>query len=325
MKKLSNLIFPVLLVCAFAQATAQVVIDNAPWCPAGATWIYRTFSATSNLYLKFSHEKDTLINNINAKKLGVERIEYLGPQGQGRVARRVGEEFLAERNDSIFSYNSNQNNFEFMYSFSAAVGDSFVISNYRVSCPFDANYPLADTVFVDSIVSQTYSNRSFQLIYSSFDRHYVLGTVVAKIGSLLSPFPEVNIVQRCTTSIIDGHSDFYEGLVCYSDSIRGQILFPYVVDAAGECHYIETFVSKLEFNNYYTIYPNPTGSVINILNTNNVPVSEIRIYSVNGAEMLSTTAPNITDLNVSALPAGLYMVKLSNAANEISILKFAKY
>jgi hypothetical protein len=324
MKKLSNLIFPVLLVCAFAQATAQVVVDNAPWCPAGATWIYRTFSAASNTYLKFSYEKDTVINNINAKKLGVESIQYIGMQlGEGRIAGRVGEEFLAERNDSIFWLNLNSNNFEFIYSFSAVVGEGFEVRNERAACPTNPNYPLSDTIFVDSIFVDTFNNRSFQVLRTSYDRGYTLGAIFSKIGPSLCPFPEINNMY-CNWPTTE-YGNFYEDLLCYSDSIRGQMQFWNINDFDGECHYIETFVSKLEFDNYYSIYPNPTNGMINIANTNSLPVSEVRIYSINGVEMFAIADPNITDLNVSALPAGLYIAKLSNAENKISIFKFVKY
>ena len=91
------------------------------------------------------------------------------------------------------------------------------------------------------------------MLATSYGRDYELGVIISKVGSWLCPFPEINR-QYCNSSTTE-YGEFYEGLICYSDSIRGRVQFSSINN--GECHDIETIVSKLEFDNYYSIYPNP--------------------------------------------------------------------
>jgi len=111
---------------------AQFIVDSEPWCPTDATWIYKSFSPTSSLYYKFSYEKDTVVDAIEAKKINVNKIEYLGLQPfEGRQESHVGVEFLYERNDSIYWFDLISEVFKFIYSFIPEVCYSFIFGYYQ--------------------------------------------------------------------------------------------------------------------------------------------------------------------------------------------------
>ena len=61
------------------------------------------------------------------------------------------------------------------------------------------------------------------------------------------------------------------------------------------------------------VYPNPVKDVLNI--ANDKPVHSIRIYNVYGTEVAQ--AANTKSINVSHLPAGVYMVHADGKVTRI--------
>ncbi|WCM41489.1 T9SS type A sorting domain-containing protein [Flavobacterium sp. CBA20B-1] len=62
----------------------------------------------------------------------------------------------------------------------------------------------------------------------------------------------------------------------------------------------------------FNIYPNPATNVVNISNSDNMPVQQITVYDVNGRQLSSQTFQNETEiqLNVTNLASGTYMLHL---------------
>jgi hypothetical protein len=75
-------------------------------------------------------------------------------------------------------------------------------------------------------------------------------------------------------------------------------------------------------NARFAMFPNPAGDVVNILCADG---SMIRLFDQTGKEVLvHQTEKIITSLNISWLPEGLYLIKMSDAEGEI-IRKMIKY
>ena len=62
-----------------------------------------------------------------------------------------------------------------------------------------------------------------------------------------------------------------------------------------------------------SVYPNPVEDVLNI--TSDKPVHSIRLYNVYGTEVLRAADTNSVD--VSHLPAGVYMVRADGKVTRI--------
>ncbi|OJV28417.1 MAG: hypothetical protein BGO32_06210 [Bacteroidetes bacterium 37-13] len=307
------------------ETNAQPIIDNAPWCPPGATWIYKQNSQTYDYYIKLAYEKDTVINNVNTKKLIASSISFMGiEKWQGRSENIIGYEFLAESNDSIFWYDKIMEKFNFLYSFNPQVGDTFIVGNSRIRCLTDSTFPTFDTLYVTSTETRVYENRLYNSYNTSMDRNLFLGPVLSKIGGLTKPFPEVNYPQ---CSYYSG----FEELICYSDSIRGSISFS-TQSFMGhtQCHMIATSISELPLqgkkDNAYLLYPNPANSMLNIVNLGNKQIRQISIYNTSGSLMFESNEIDKinSSIDVTHLSNGLYVIKIAENDGNSSVYKFLK-
>ena len=79
----------------------------------------------------------------------------------------------------------------------------------------------------------------------------------------------------------------------------------------------ETLISQLEFeaNNYLSFYPNPSSGslMVNLPGTDQSGI--LRLYSSSGRELMQLPYTSGQELDLSALPQGLYLVEFVNAAN----------
>ncbi|AEW01544.1 hypothetical protein A4D02_05975 [Niastella koreensis] len=76
----------------------------------------------------------------------------------------------------------------------------------------------------------------------------------------------------------------------------------------------------------YTINPNPAGNYVNVYHASLFTVAVIRIYNLNGhllGTYYSKPASNVTTINISALPNGMYFVELERLKDKV-LLKFIK-
>ena len=73
------------------------------------------------------------------------------------------------------------------------------------------------------------------------------------------------------------------------------------------------------------IFPNPANSVVNINLTGFTGKSEVSMFDVNGRVVLHRElSTGSSQLDISALPAGLYMMRIKNGANEVKMTKIIK-
>lgn len=70
------------------------------------------------------------------------------------------------------------------------------------------------------------------------------------------------------------------------------------------------------------VFPNPVQDILHINTTKNI--ESIELYDMYGKRVLTETAKNMNLLNLSSLPSGLYLLKLSDDKGRIIIKKIAK-
>ncbi len=62
-------------------------------------------------------------------------------------------------------------------------------------------------------------------------------------------------------------------------------------------------------SNLFSLYPNPTSSILNITNSDNLDIKNISVVDING-RVVKNQAGSLTQINVSDLNAGVYFVTI---------------
>lgn len=81
-------------------------------------------------------------------------------------------------------------------------------------------------------------------------------------------------------------------------------------------------VSNFDFNDYFSLYPNPTNEILNIKNNKEVEITSLSIYNSLGQLILVATGNNCF-INVSSLKTGTYLLKIVSD-NGTTCTKFIK-
>lgn len=95
-------------------------------------------------------------------------------------------------------------------------------------------------------------------------------------------------------------------LEIYGTPSANSYQIPYAFGLTSTTLSNEDFIS----NNYFSIYPNPTNSKVNIKSDNKF--DEVEIYDVLGQKVLSSKIPENQEIDMSELKSGTYFLKLKN-------------
>ena len=322
MKIIKN-IFLLIIILAGYNNTINAQVDNLPWCPNGATWVYQKTSFFGHYNIKLSYIKDTTINNLPTKVLRVSHISILGPgplPNYSWTETEIHYEYYTNINDSIYRWHTNQ--FLFLYDFNATAGDKWVIhQNKDYSCP-NTVLPSTDTFSIVSTSLQTYDNVTFETITGTDNGNWSIGgTIIKNIGSMQTPYP-IPINNACYG--IDGTLHLPIQLNCYYDHLRGNIVFntpPY-----GDCSYtmtpIETIPTSAFSSEKINIYPNPTTSDI-MVESKNIALESYAIYDLNG-RLLEEKNIQTSNISLGEYPSGIYFLILSSTKNTKHPFKIVK-
>ncbi|MDR1973273.1 MAG: T9SS type A sorting domain-containing protein [Bacteroidales bacterium] len=349
--------------CGFSYA--QQEYDDAPWCPAGATWTYERFSNPYTYsFLKLVYEKDSSVQGKNVKTIGVHfagwSFDYNGAEIYWkRSSRKVTEEYLYEQNDSIFRYDKLDDRFVFLYSWNFKIGDTFVGRNMTaitMRVVGEGEYPVdlpSDTFVVSSVTDISYIGGKLFRLFSARSLGGIMRMtpIISKIGAFSNPFPFpyyeskqyfINSYQKTVLSEGDtlfevkeyGYSYTYEsGLVCYSDSIRGHYVMnnSFVEDEIPYCLNADTLIvvgnenaaARKQNASLYKLYPNPVYDEVCISAEENTVIKRINILTAMG-EQITSIVGNKQCVPTSALPSGVYLMRIMDDKGRWETLKFVK-
>jgi len=114
--------------------------------------------------------------------------------------------------------------------------------------------------------------------------------------------------------------NYYVGLHHNSPAFIGATTTNYIlIDSFS----ISNTLSNETFNSEsISIYPNPTSSILNISNSNNVEIKTISVVDING-RLVKNQNGALTEINVSDLNAGIYFVTIETAEGKAT-KKFIK-
>lgn len=173
--------------------------------------------------------------------------------------------------------------------------------------------------FTDSYAKTNYSNATNISSYQTGTRT----TNFAGFGTLVLPqgsFSNVALIAELRTNSLGPNSptftwyDISNGkqLLMYHEN-NGSVTIAYNIDAP-------TSIDKIDYsNNNIELYPNPATSTLNI--TCNLSIEKAEIYNLAG--MLQSTNMINKSIDISALGAGIYFVKVYSE-NGTSTQKFVK-
>lgn len=216
-----------------------------------------------------------------------------------------------------------------LYDFSVNVGDTVTVVNFDEAelagyisyvkfvreevlsiYIFDGNggYEFLHLNNNDSIVKLTNNEQRKRIlmrgINDPIDQYWIEG-----IGSSDGPF-------------VHNFFDFLEyspkRLLCYSENDEYLYLQEeFDIDANSDCFNPRKIIVDITENNLDTniqIYPNPTEGIVNIEDISNTEYT-IVIYNTKGQKQLSKSAIGKSNIDISDLPRGIYIMNINNGAS----------
>jgi hypothetical protein len=257
------------------------------FAPIGSEWYYRErFAFMGDIdYVKFYAQKDTIINNQSCRKvIKRHRIDCL---------ERGYVEYFYTRNDSVFYFEKDIDDFQLLYDFSAEKGDSWTIKLVN------RDTPVMFAIQVDSTSITTINNidlKTLHVTYVDPDSTNYKSIIVDRIGDLDYMFNWQHwFNQPCDANLS-------AGLSCYSDSIVGL----YSLRNSLQCDYINSLAPTETKHSIY-VYPNPTKNIIHI-STSSPDTKEVDIFNLNGNLLCSEIISSDYTINLENMPDGHYFI-----------------
>jgi len=288
-------------------ACSSLLHAQTEFAPIGARWYYsepyESYPPPENKdYILLMVVGDTIIDDIYSKVI---EVKHNG-------TTKLCEEYIAQIGDSVFYYNTSNEQFHLLYNFSANIGDTIWVHNksflpncatlyYNPNNDSIANFAYIitniDSIFISNkwIKRQTvdklspYSMWTFTI--ETGDYYYVL----ENIGSLVYFWGRANLMYPGITLPL---------LRCYiaEDMDYHNELWMY------ECDYI-TNVSE-SFDNIITISPNPFVDFIQFNTGVLSATAEILLYDING-KLIKKAFANEGYIDTTLAPSGMYFLKVS--------------
>ena len=329
-------LFFLLFLCLQVNRLSAQVVDNQPWCPPGATWLYKynTFGNNIMLHNLYKYEKDTIVLNKIVKKINRYKL-YLAGIAPGPYERipAAGPPPLAESyymynsNDSIYLYYNGV--FNHIYSFNLQVGNQYTIAPVTSQISTNPNSPCSasrfrtnDTCTVFIMEQATYSNRTFKIYGITGLGKWSNGPIINKLGTRDFFIPEI----YCGAVLTLGANG---NLIYYADDLRGPIeLIPYNCQRMGSC---QSFITSTETapepqkNNTIVVFPNPTNGDLFFKGLQENTTYYITVYDAAGKELLKNLDLSVgkPSLALDHLITGLYYVKIQDGS-QLQYSKFLK-
>jgi hypothetical protein len=281
------------------------------FAPIGAEWYYHegyAFSGDIN-YIKFSSEKDTLIQGEICKKITKRRKLMCND--------RPFVEYIFTRNDTVFFLDTIFNEFQILYNFGAEVNTNWIIKTKDEGQEEDTIL-----VFVDSI-SYTQINdwdlKTLHVTYEKLDEYspYEFSSIIIeRIGDPMYMFNWTHLSQ------IACDINWTRGLRCYYDDELGL----YSTGMADSCNYTFkwTQIESLPVKSTFTVFPNPTSGKVTIKCFDNKPIV-IELKNLMGETLLIRKNMVNKVIDLTNYPSGVYFIlgKVDNKyLKPIQIVKY---
>jgi Secretion system C-terminal sorting domain len=282
------------------------------WVNSNPVWHYNYSGIAEGGFIKIEQTGDTVLNGFTCQKLNATQHSFFmtGPDGNiGHTASVFGKWYTRASNDTVYYWD--ENHFNVLYDFSASAGDSWLIEDGTewLQCN-DSSYTKVESVGTVNLNGE--QAIQLNLIDSVGGSYGIQGAVNSHFGAMQDfLFP---LGRNCDSSII---VEFYQfSFKCFQDDSL-------IYNPSGEdCEYMLTHLGLAESDVFrYTVAPNPANDVLHVM----LPTGKVdyRIITLAGQEMESGMLTEQTsDLNISRLSEGMYILQLTGQNGEISSSRF---
>ncbi|MBN1968672.1 MAG: T9SS type A sorting domain-containing protein [Candidatus Delongbacteria bacterium] len=294
---MKNILWTIFLTTLIGNISAQ------EFAPIGAEWYYNEkFASSGDIdFIKFTSEKDTIINGENCRKITKRHKIY--------CYERPDTEFILNRNDTVFFFDPLFNDFQNLYVFSANNNDSWKIKVEGENQSIDTI-----TISVDSTKTKLINGIELKHLYITYNSIYgnYPSEIIEKIGDIRFMFNwEPWKAMACDFN-------YTNGLRCYQDSEIG--LFSTGIADSCDYTYLWTNIDNLEAETYISIYPNPKENTIQIESnlTDNI---EIEVYNLRGCKLSESQFKTTTYLDLKDFKSGFYILNFRYKGEVIATKK----
>lgn len=294
----------VVMICFICGSTAHA----QHWCLPGSTWYYEADFFGRNGYQKYTYVGDTLVNNINCKKISTYFKEYRWATS-GEIHEYFGQPYYTyEQNGVTYLYNNlfGENKFDTLFNFNAQIGDKWRVALVDTAC--------SDSLYYMTVLdtgSQVINGINLKWLYvkqGPFDGVgagfiYTYSTILERFGYKFDE-GEYGICYGATVDY--QHTTFR----CYSDSTFGI----YSINPSIACDYVDTDIAESKQNSIsLSLFPNPSNDELNIIFDGLTPIEgSIEIRDMMGKVIHKTPIKSGVVYNYSTLqlPRSIYTVSL---------------
>jgi len=319
---------PLILTLLIAITICNTIDAQTTFAPAGSEWYHSMDVGVFHSY----YASDTVIAGTPCRQI-VRKAETQDPEySMGLHVEDHATLYIYNTADTVFVYNTFFHRFTPLYVFNVSDGDTVRLP----ILPIDVDYlsfamagsvATTDSTFsfrVDSVRMKLYDTAMLKTVYttplgnpdSNYVYHYgdTLGAYAEHIGSIywgLMPRGEPAV------NLADESVQYETGLRCYNDPTMSIKL------VSGICGIPPTQVTVLH-TEPVSIFPNPAFEVLNI--TGIAPGINIHISITDMAGRVVTTqasnaANGVVSISVSALPTGIYILRLTDETGTMEYRK----
>ena len=273
----------------------------------GTEWYYEIVNENGNVtYQHLEYLADTTVGNEKPKII-VRTNQIYDKESQVEVTY----EYIFERDNKVYWWNNESQQYTVLYDFAAQVGDSWEIEVGSQSLIMQ----------VDAVGSYDYDGNTYRMLRVSDEENLFSGNIVCGIGHLTSFFPEILMSNEKGYRV--------EGLRCCWDA--SELVFKLGDKDCEEVYErYHNGVDETIVETGFSVYPNPTTGLLHVIPNTVIPsipksrnpeipnnetsttsLATYRITNLLGQTLL-TGILTASPLDVSSLSNGIYFLKIDN-------------
>lgn len=287
-----------------------IMSDQQEFAPIGAEWYYNErFAFSGDIdFIKFTSEKDTIINGKTCKKITKRHKIY--------CFGRPDTEFIYTSNDTVYFFDSSFNDFQNLYVFNSKPNDSWKIRIEDETQEIDTV-----TIKVDSISTRQINGQDLRTLHVTYKKddennpETYSSIIIEKIGDINYMF------NWYPWSLRVCDANWTDGLRCYQDSEIGL----YSTGIVDSCNYIYTWtgVNTEKQKEKILVFPNPIIDhlLINTFISNNLTAE---LHSLDGKILASKVFNGNTRFDLIGIDKGMYILTIRNKNKIIDYRKIIK-
>jgi hypothetical protein len=297
----------------FLSFFASIVYSQVPFAPAGAVWYYSYDNEFSSGYIRIVNLGDTLIDGKNCRILQKTQYGFSFPGNYDTLV--MSNEYIYNDSDKVFYFR--KGGFFTLYDFGATVGTSWKVVGNAITNNVDSGQ-----VYVDSTGFEVINGDSLRVIYATHIAGSCIGWWNAKIIERIGCVNEY-FFPDYVSCVVDANEG--GALRCYSDNTFSL----YNTGLKPSCDYILS-IDGLDNKLFgLSVFPNPTSNFLKLQTKDNSPLPQgtLQIFNIQGALQMELAIPkhqNQLQLNLSHLPAGLYLGRIVSSTGEGGWFRFVK-